>query len=70
MDNVVFDYRACGDRTYPEQEITIHGEGIEITGEDVMVYAITPKRKDKKWMGLNKYISEEGTIEDLVSQVV
>jgi hypothetical protein len=70
LDNVIFDYRACGIRTYPEQEITIHGGGVELTGENVMVYMATSKRKTKKWMTLDQYITEDGEIEDLISQMV
>ena len=59
INNVVFDYRACGSSYYPEQEVTIHSDNIEITGDDVMVYS-------KKWMSLNQYISKGGNPQDLI----
>lgn len=69
INNVVFDYRACGNIYYPEQEITLYGKNIKLTGDDVMVYTTTPKRKTKKWITLNQYISEDGNTEKLISQM-
>jgi len=68
-DNVVFDYRACGSKYYPEQEVTIYGGGVKLTGDNVMVNTKTPKRKTKKWMTFNQFKSEGGSTEEFINQM-
>ena len=68
-DNVVFDYRACGSKYYPEQEVTIYGGGRKLTGDNVMVNTTTPKRKTKKWMTFTQFKLEGGKAEHLINQM-
>ena len=70
LDNVIFDYRVCGSTSWPEQEISIIGSNIKLTGDDVMVYGVTPKRKNKKWLSLSEYINEGGSQQELMDQMV
>jgi hypothetical protein len=69
-DNVIMDYRLTGTGVRPEQEVTIVGNDINLTGNDIMVNANTPKRKTKKWMTFTQFKSEGGETQNLIDQMV
>ena len=69
-DNVIMDYRVNGSFSHPEQEVTIVGNDIKLTGDNVMVNANTPKRKTKKWMTFTQFKSEGGETQNLIDQMV
>lgn len=68
-DNVILDHRLTGAAFTPEEEVTIVGNDITLTGDDVMVNAKTPKRKTKKWISFTQFKSEGGITEDLMKQM-
>jgi len=68
-DNVIMDHRLTESAFNPEEEVTIVGNDISLTGDDVMINAITPKCKNKKWMSFTQFKSEGGITEDFVNQI-
>ena len=70
-DNVIMDYRSTGSGYIPEEEVTIVGNGMTLTGDDIMVHAKTPKRKTKKWMTFNEFKTEGGNVvDDIIREMV
>ena len=69
-NNVIMDYRVCGSKFTPEEEVTIVGNGITLSDEDIMIHSKTPKRKTKKWMTLKQFIEEEGNIKQFIEEMV
>ena len=69
LPNVALDYRVCGDDMHPEEEITITGNGIKLTGDNVMVYTMPPGKKRRKWMSYNDFIIAGGDYGSIISSM-
>jgi len=69
-NNVALDYKATGDNTHhPENEITIFGNGIKLTGDDVVIRAKLPTKKSTSWMSLSKFIKDGGDIQTFLDEM-
>lgn len=67
--NVALDYKVTGSNWTPEMEITILGNGIKLSGNDIMIRGSTPTRKKKTWMTLSKFIKKGGDVEEFIGEM-
>ena len=67
--NVALDYKVTGSNWTPEMEITILGNGIKLSGDNIMIRGSTPTRKKKTWMTLSKFIKKGGDVEEFIGEM-
>ena len=68
-NNIIMDYRVCGDEYHPEQEITICGNDIKLSADDVIIYTTLHRREKKRWMTLSDYIAGGGDPEEFIKEM-
>lgn len=68
-DNVILDYRVCGSNYIPEEEVTIVGNNINLSPEEVMIYTIKPGKKSKSWISVSEFMKLGGNVQQFISEM-